>query len=335
MLVYGILLLFILMVCNCIPFSTNTTLMEKVYTDGYPNLLLSYQEDLIRYSEYAALAYCSRSSAGLKTGVLEEACNCKLCHGQTKFVEAIYRGIVSAVIFRDEEMKEIILSIKGTTNKKEWVIDGKAYKKKYKWIESGESVCHGCMVHAGFYNAAKVTWKEIVKPLLIPLHNQYKGYSIAIVGHSLGGSIGIFIGNELKSMGRDCRILTFGSPKIGDSHLAQWMDNEWNVEGVSISLSQDETGRIPNNSYLRVTNAKDVVPYLPSVDLGFHHSGSEILFKLPQTPPAFEEVLVRGKFHKKESRKEERAFPNLLWGSSKNKYRHNTYITSMNKCVAG
>lgn len=329
------LLLIILSVCYGLPvFDNNSTYLNKVYTEGYPNLPLSYKDDITRYSEYAALAYCSRNGAGLITGTLEDACGCQLCHGDTIFVEAVYKGTVSAAIFRDEDLHEIILSLKGTTNKREWMIDGKAFKRKYKWFRTGDVVCNGCTVHSGFYDAAKAAWDEIVVPLMLPLlHNEFNGYSITITGHSLGGSLAIFIGNELKSTEIDCRVETFGSPKIAGSKAAQWMDNEWKVDDVSQKLSQEEMNRIPINSFIRVTNAKDVVPYLPSVDMGYYHSGVELLFNTPQTPALFENVFIRGKFDSKKNKKEERKLPGLLWGSTDNKWLHNRYVTPMNKCV--
>lgn len=312
---------------------SNTTQLSKINTDGYSMISSVLEGDITRYSEFAALAYCSRNRAGLKTGPLEDACSCRLCNGYTRTVEHVYRGRVSAVLFSDHEASEIILAIKGTTSKKEWMVDSHASKKKYKSMATGKSMCTDCTVHAGFYDASKTLWEEIVIPLLIPLHKHYNDYSIGIRGHSLGGSLGVFIGNELRAMGIECRVVTFGAPKIGGAHLSNWMDNKWNVDDITQRLSHAATNRIPQNSLVRISNARDVVPYLPSVNMGFYHSGTEILFLSPLGPERFGEVFVRGKFDKKVAKKEESKLPQLLLANPELKKRHNEYVTPMNKCT--
>lgn len=315
---------------------TNETLLEYDFTMiSYPVLNPNYYNTLKRYSEFAALAYCTRRNAGLRLGPLEEACSCKLCHGYDVYVETIFKSDADVSLYRDDARHEFIFAIKGTTKWREWITDANAAKRKYFRLDgSFASSFNDLNVHSGFYKTAKRVWNDFMKEEFLNFQKSYPNYSITLTGHSMGGALAVLLATELRQRRIDCRVVTFGSPKFAGSKMSKLLNHFWNVESTSRTLTGSGDGDIPINSYVRVVNLKDVIPFLPTVDLAkYHHSGSEVIFCSVQDPASFESAFVRGQFNLINSINEERQMAKLFSRRNEAKFLHNTYITPMNKCV--
>lgn len=307
-----------------------TPISTEVDQEASPQLSIHYMEDLRRYAKFSAISYCSREADGLKKGELKTACggSYSLCTESQESVEVvyIYRGDINGVIFKDNAKRELILSFKGTTNSMEWQLNLDTKTKKYYSLESNEFICDGCRVHSGFYQGAKEVWGSVGKKL-VELVTANPEYKISITGHSLGGAIAVLIGNEFKLLGHELKLVTYGQPKVGDFKTTSWMDEIWGVPKFN-----DANGVLPN-AMTRVTNKGDVVPFVPLTTMGFGHSGSEIYFKDGTLPTNEESAVVRGKWSRERTTKEELGVTNIILRTGQTRLIHNTYFVKMNKCL--
>ncbi|MBF0131040.1 MAG: lipase family protein [Magnetococcales bacterium] len=116
-------------------------------------------------------------------------------------------------------------------------------------------------LHAGFCNAAKEIEDDIDRQVA---HRPWK--NITFCGHSLGGAIAVVTAARYMHLLPNVKLHlhTFGQPRVGD---AKWVSNvfkDW------------------ENSYIRVVNAGDIVPHLPTF-IRFRHSGQVVFFDADHT----------------------------------------------------
>jgi pimeloyl-ACP methyl ester carboxylesterase len=111
-------------------------------------------------------------------------------------------------------------------------------------------------VHAGFNQSLDEVWTVV-----LDLIAQRGWRNIHLVGHSMGGALATLAGSRLPGVTAwvDLRIITFGQPRCGDRRWAA-----------------DMNMLFPKN-YLRVSNAGDPVPHLPT-GWRFRHAGREVYF---------------------------------------------------------
>lgn len=254
-----------------------------------------------RYATYAALTYCAKSDS-IAVGNLQKACPIVLCSGSSGNVqvEHVYRGTVSGVLFRDDDHREIVVALKGTTSDEEWLMDFKIYpmpyhflsKRKKGWRKyfSFDSDCRGCTVHKGFYDGSKEIYDNMFAQIA-ELAHAYPDYSLVVTGHSLGGAIAPIIANELLFLPADrtITVISFGSPKIGNKLFAKWVDEAWNTRYHYDNLHSG----LHKSAYIRVSHKDDVVPLLPVKQLGFYHCGIDLYFNTNSIPMLQEHVQVR------------------------------------------
>lgn len=300
----------------------------------------SLYDTIVRDAIFSALSYCTKHD-NIITGPLQDACPCTLCteNGDDVTVMKVYRGKVSGVLFKDDSNSELILAIKGTTSNAEWLMDFKILPIPYQFLNNRKrswkkfvainKKCKGCTVHKGFYDGAR----EIYDNMYDDFHDlieQYPDYKISLVGHSLGGAVAPLIANELILAGKNPRLTTFGSPKFGNKDFAQWMDKLWNTkehyENVE-SLMVDPV-------YIRVTHKDDIVPLLPTREMGYKHSGVNVFFNTSGIPMLEENMSLKSSLT--QSLLSPGSFPDI-----KNKKEfdvamdsHRVYIVRMNQCVA-
>ncbi|ONH76823.1 Lipase [Pichia kudriavzevii] len=90
------------------------------------------------------------------------------------------------------------------------------------------------------------------------LLHEYDDYKLVLVGHSLGGALTPLVGNEFANRNRQVTAVSFGSPKFGNE-----------VNGAMVE----------GNAYIRVTHVGDIVPLLPTRQLGYSHAGLLMFFQ--------------------------------------------------------
>ncbi len=114
---------------------------------------------------------------------------------------------------------------------------------------------HG-YVHKGFSDALDRVWNLVLGEMY-----SCRIDHLHLVGHSLGGALAALTASRclMGSLDDKIHLWTFGQPRCGDKPWADWMD--------------DRLGQ----RYIRVFNAGDVVPHLPTF-VRFRHAGSELFF---------------------------------------------------------
>ncbi|QDS72877.1 hypothetical protein FKW77_007516 [Venturia effusa] len=147
-----------------------------------------------------------------------------------------------------------------------------------------EPKCTNCTVHTGFYTSWRHTRDEILPHVLLALE-KYPGYSVTLVGHSLGGAVATFAGLEMLARGLNPTVTTFGEPRIGNQALADYVDFRFNLSRNSTAaLTQDR------QRFRRVTHVDDPVPLLPLEEWGYVPHGGEIFISKPDLPPGIADV---------------------------------------------
>lgn len=138
--------------------------------------------------------------------------------------------------------------------------------------------CTNCTVHTGFL-ASWLHTRPHLLPHFVRLRTTHPGYTIHLVGHSLGGAVAALAGLELDVKGFSPVVTTFGEPKIGNVGLARYLDDVFGLGGKG--NGQDSEMR----RYRRVTHVDDPVPLLPLAEWGYRmHAGEIYISKAALSP---------------------------------------------------
>ncbi|KAG5983658.1 hypothetical protein E4U55_007582 [Claviceps digitariae] len=149
--------------------------------------------------------------------------------------------------------------------------------------------CRNCTVHMGFLQSWQLARGTVV-PKLKALKRKYPSYQIQLVGHSLGGAVACLAALELKlSLGWDDLVVTtFGEPRVGNSHLARYIDKAFFLDGDD--ENDDGTSPPEHRSYRRVTHNNDPVPLLPLEEWGYSSHAGELYIAKQDLQPSKEDV---------------------------------------------
>ncbi|KAJ5894177.1 Lipase class 3 [Penicillium taxi] len=211
---------------------------------GIPPSLL---DDFNLFAQYAALAGCDQNNNKTRDGkplVCDPGFGlCDLVsHNNTNITMSFHSKTgPTGYVALNHDQKRIILSFRGSVSRSDWKTDRDAFHKT-----SIPKICTNCYAHHGFWNY----WQQVANNVTELLNNtviDYPDYKLDIVGHSLGGALATLAGTELQAKGfPHLRIWTFGSPKVGNFKLAEFITNKI------------------SNIY-RVTHASDPVPLQPGL----------------------------------------------------------------------
>ncbi|KAJ6440028.1 lipase [Purpureocillium lavendulum] len=181
------------------------------------------------YVQHAAAAYCNVDK---KPGDL---------------ISGSWTGIAGYVAL-DHARREIVLSLRGSNNLRNFITD-----VLFAWQDC--DFVRECKVHTGFAKA----WEEIADAATRGVNaarSSHRDYKVVITGHSLGGAVATLAGAYLRRQGLAADVYTFGSPRVGNDHFANWMTSQ------------------PGNQW-RVTHRDDPVPRLPPIFIGYRHISPE------------------------------------------------------------
>merc|ERR1712000_456938 len=94
------------------------------------------------------------------------------------------------------------------------------------------------------------------------LSSKHSGARVLVVGHSLGGAMANFMVIDLyQRFGKKTDYFyTMGAPRVGNTAFANYVD--------SIGI----------NAW-RLVHARDMVPHLPTENMGFTHNGVEVWYE--------------------------------------------------------
>jgi hypothetical protein len=210
-------------------------------------------------AEHVSTAYCDPPNLA--------AWNCSRCVGAVTREFELERLVVDetwqlqAFAGFSQDLGAIVLAFKGT--------DSHSY---YNWVENMRTwrtdvaiglkgAPQGAYVHGGFfysYNSSFLAGNltEATGALL----KKHPSAPVFVAGHSLGGALATLCALDLRvrfGPDIDLRLVTFGSPRVGNYIFAQWLDAQ-----VSI--------------HWRFTHNRDIVPSVPPQYMGFYHVAREV-----------------------------------------------------------
>ncbi|ODV81783.1 alpha/beta-hydrolase [Suhomyces tanzawaensis NRRL Y-17324] len=300
--------------------------------------------NLFTYAHLADIAYCIS-----KTNHITEPFKCDLnCEKRFPNVTLVhqwyvddtacgYVAVTDSNVFDYEEeaslpKRTVIVSLRGTRSIFDTYTDVKVDMVTYTNLMYNLPRCVDCRVHKGFYEAFAKTL-NIVHNLL---EDQIRGqdYELIFVGHSMGGSIALFLALYYLDLGyENISLVTFGQPLTGNQRFVNWADN---ALGSQFPASHNSFAR----KYLRVVHKDDVVATIPKsrnpLD-SYYQFDNQIYLNCSaaDATPSPEQVVdcltgenpncIRGDFQD--------GIDGILGGVNKNYYRsHNTYLRSIGLC---
>lgn len=145
-------------------------------------------------------------------------------------------------ILYDMYFEEYIIVFKGSKEIKDWFYDFMFFKTFFLRYNDKD-----IMIHKGFYKS----WKTIQNKLIREISDIFlkkENKPITLLGHSLGGALATILFSYLNFYDYDytknCRLVTFGAPKVFNNVGAEFLDN------------------ISSNK-LKIINKGDIVSLLP------------------------------------------------------------------------
>lgn len=164
-------------------------------------------------------------------------------------------GAAGYVAYTTQPEKRIIISFRGSQEKdiESWVTDFKFIPKKVPWLPDPIEA------HRGFLDA----YLALRPALLTGLHAAQAACpdcNVSVTGHSLGAAEAIVCATDLATQGMLPQVFTFGCPRVGNAALTDWYRDNIHAKVGSF----------------RAVHRNDIVPHVPTNDMGFHHMPREV-----------------------------------------------------------
>ncbi|KAL4875572.1 Alpha/Beta hydrolase protein [Aspergillus karnatakaensis] len=175
--------------------------------------------------------------------------------------------------------KRIIVSFRGTYSIANAIVDLSAYPQEYVPYPVGNDTdddtpkCTNCFVHMGFMNAWRATRTKVLETIEA-VRDQYPGYALTLVGHSLGGAVAALAGTEMQLRGWNPVVTTFGEPRVGNKAFVEYLDKVFQLD------SNDAR----DWKFRRLTHVNDPVPLVPLTEWGYEMHGGEIYISRVELP---------------------------------------------------
>lgn len=264
-------------------------------------------EEMYFFAKLSSLAYCLFTDGWSSTNA-----GCPLyCNDDTTFEnvtlykvwkpnESLSAG-VATLFYIDHGRKANIINFRGSTTFNNWIVDISLGMTNYEPISIKKGIIsnmnsreyEGCKVHSGFYEAAEQTW-DIVNKTIDAMCSNFSDYKTIVIGHSLGGAVSQLIGIELDLLGYRPLILSWGSPRVGNTKFVNYLDGMFDP---NISYSKIQEGILFGN--IRHEHKGDIVPYTPPPS--YQHGGLKIYINKVDTSPSSSEIIVYSPHYKRNS----------------------------------
>ncbi len=166
-------------------------------------------------------------------------------------------------IWRDQNTRGLIISIRGTSDRQEWIDDAKFQLIKLEpdlASTTAKEAKNAVEVELGFHeiessltiSSQAGTVKRTPLANYINTHSNLK--SLTIVGHSMGSSLATLFAykTKLRRPELDIRLLTFASPLTGAPNFSASFESQLEKS-------------------IRIVNRPDIVPKMPFAELGYKH----------------------------------------------------------------
>ncbi|KAM4067105.1 lipase (class 3) domain-containing protein [Hirsutella rhossiliensis] len=211
---------------------------------------------MLAYAAFSDAAYCPYNFDSITPNTL---CNttdsdCTFLDRAETVHEFTIENYIAGNIAVSHVLQNIVVSFRGTASVWDFFTD-----VRYLQIPA-RGLCRKCLVHHGFYRAFENIQSEMFKKVRALLE-KHKDYRLIVTGHSLGGAVATIAGAYLRRQKIACDIYTYGSPRVGDRHFADYVSSQRN--GVTA----------------RITSRFDPVTVMPSTLLNFQHVYPEYWFQ--------------------------------------------------------
>ncbi|KAI4157306.1 MAG: hypothetical protein LQ342_008395 [Letrouitia transgressa] len=227
------------------PFLASGSPVEKKVID------IETFENIKFFEQFAAAAYCpdnNKDKAGGTKVTCPKGNSCPLVEADNVTTviefENSRKTDVTGFLAIDTTKSLIILSFRGSHSLPNW-------RTNIRFIPvNTPNICPTCSVSRGFYES----WTEARTSVLDALKRtqaSYPSYKLVVTGHSLGGAVASIAAAEIRNLGTNASLYTYGQPRIGEEEVNQFITN------------QNKGGNY------RVTHTNDIVPKLPGQDIPF------------------------------------------------------------------
>jgi triacylglycerol lipase len=166
---------------------------------------------------------------------------------QVEFESKMNKGSVFSVVWYSDNT--IWVAFRGSSNLQEWINNFKIQQMSNDTCKSTFGVVPSfmednsdIMIHAGFLTM----YNELREGLLESIKGHPKGedVNICVTGYSLGGAIANIFALDLKTMGYDVDIYSFGSPRIGNKAFSDAVRRS-KLEHYRIVNTEDTITQMP------------------------------------------------------------------------------------------
>ncbi|KAF8997925.1 Alpha/Beta hydrolase protein [Cyathus striatus] len=170
-------------------------------------------------------------------------------------------------IARDDNKKEIVVSLRGSTSPTDFLIDAELLLIPF--VSPGVNAPSGSLAHTGFLTA----WNSVANTVISTVKSQlaaHPGYNLVSTGHSLGGALSSLAGISLQQNfpGSSVRMFTYGQPRTFNPTGAFFINQQF------------------GNKAFRAVHTTDGVPTIIPQSLGYRHHGVEFFQFLDPALPA-------------------------------------------------
>lgn len=163
---------------------------------------------------------------------------------RTEFRSKMNRDKVFSVVWYSNDVIWVVF--RGTWNLYEWINNFKIQQTSYEvgknsfdnlplFMEQNRDI----MIHTGFINM----YNELRKGLLESV-KEHKGTKICVTGYSVGASIGNLLALDLKTLGYDVQLYTFGSPRVGNREFSDTVEKS-GLKHYRIVNTEDTITQMP------------------------------------------------------------------------------------------
>ncbi|KAK2601684.1 hypothetical protein QQS21_004759 [Conoideocrella luteorostrata] len=228
-----------------------------------------------KFAAFANAAYCEENfdgNAPNKVCINDENSCRVLFEDAVTVMELNDRRSIAGNVAVDERSSRIIISYRGTASPWDVLTDIRVAKVQPNREYCGEN----CLVHRGFWDAFVTTQGKVMEGVTMAYRkiqqyhkNPTPSYSLHVVGHSLGGAVATLAGVDLRNRGLITDIITFGSPRVGNTYFSKYASR---------------TGR---GIMRRITSKHDIVASLPPRIWDFRHTYPEIWYDNGFDQPQF------------------------------------------------
>jgi len=186
--------------------------------------------------------------------------SCQYCNGElstgvtVQFISYDAATDNTCYVATNDNTKEIVLVFRGTE-----IRSINNFVTDLKFAKSSVDLDNfpNCSVHTGFLKSYKAH-RAVIMDKLPGIMQNFRDYNLVIMGHSLGGAQATICAMDLLyNNGLSTRLVTLGSPRVGDSDFYN------NFDPSKIQ-------------HIRFTHDNDAVVHLPPEWFGFKHVQHEV-----------------------------------------------------------